>query len=148
MTYDDFVSRILILDFKIDQQLDKAERLRAICDRCTTIWSDDMKVQSSVGKTREDHLTELLDSKGHLEDLLKKRKKAEEEITDFFNSALKPRDANIMIMKYVNGKSVKEISKQLFYSYSGVATRISRAEVIAKNKYYERNKDNERKNND
>lgn len=141
-TYDEFVNRVIILDYKIGRQLDESERLRAICDRVTTIWSTDVKVQST-GKKREDRLTSLIDSKADLEDLLEKRNEAAEEITCFFNSALKPRDANIMIMKYVGGKTVKEIAEQLFYTYSGIATRISRAEVIARNKYYERNKDNE-----
>ena len=141
-TYDEFVGRVRILDFKIDQALDKAERLRSLCDRVTAIWMDDIRVQMSNGKKREERLTELIDSKRDLEKLLEKREQAAEEITDFFDSVLKPEDAAVLVMKYINGRTIKDVAELMFYTYSGAACRISRAEVKARAKYEERNQDN------
>lgn len=141
MTYNEFVGRIEILDFKIDQALDKAERLRSLCDRVTTIWTD-VKVQQSNGTKREERLTKLIDSKRELEELLEKREKAEKEITDFFDSALKPEDAAVLTMKYINKRTIKDVAEQMFYTYSGAANRISRADARARAIYEERNQDN------
>lgn len=142
MTYNEFVGRIEILDFKIDQALDKAERLRSLCDRVTTIWTTDVRVQQSNGTKREERLTKLIDSKRELEELLEKREKAEKEITAFFDSALKPEDAAVLTMKYINKRTIKDVAELMFYTYSGAACRISRADARARAKYEERNQDN------
>ena len=134
-SYDEFVYRVQILDTKINHQLLKAERLRSLCDHATTIWHIDTKVQTSNGNKREKLLAELSDCKSKLEKLVEQRDQAEQDITAFFNSVLKLDAADIMILKYVYGKSISEIAEMKFYTYSGAANKISRSDAKAKAAY-------------
>lgn len=134
MTYVEFVNRPLEIYSRIAHQVEIVQRLENICLNTTTTLGE--KVQTSRQNTQEKKYAALADARHKLNKMTGDLIDICDEVRDFFYENLSYDDADILEWKYINGKSIGEISIITNTSYSGTATKISRAEKKAKKAYY------------
>lgn len=133
MTYNEFVSRPLEMYNRISHQVEIVQRLENICMSTTTTLSE--KVQTSRQNTQEKRYATLADAQRKLNEMTGLLVEICDEVRDFFYENLTFDDADILEWKYINGKSINEISIIIDATYSGTASKISRAEKNARKAY-------------
>lgn len=122
----DFIGQIQVIDDRIDHHLEKAERLRSLCDRVTTIWSDEV-VHMSSENLREQHLAELIDSKRELADLLNERKRVYEEVRSWLYGNLPLEYASILEYRFIDRLPLGKIADRMGYAEQTIKNKSSMA---------------------
>ena len=133
MKYDEFVNRPLVLYSRVAHQAETVQRLENICMNTTNML--DEKVQASRQNVQEKRLTALADEQRKLNDLTIELIEVCDEVRSFLYNGREFDDADILEWKYINGKTIQEISEIINTTYSGASTKISRAEKRAKKVY-------------
>lgn len=140
MTFEEFAERPQRLMERIERQVEKVNRLQAACEQTTTIFSD-VKVQTSHGNRRETMLIDYIDCKQALDDLTHKYSEAIAEVQTWLYDNMEFADADMLEWRYCNGLKNAEIAEKMHYAEQTVRHRISRAVRIAKDKYYQQQKE-------
>lgn len=133
MTYVEFVNRPLEIYSRIAHQVEIVQRLENICLNTTTTLGE--KVQTSRQNTQEKKYAALADAQHKLNKMTGDLIDICDEVRNFFYENLSFDDADILEWKYINGKSINEISIIIDATYSGTASKISRAEKNARKAY-------------
>lgn len=145
-SFDEFVSRIRILDNRIDHHLTRAEKLKSLCDRVTSVWGEEEVISTSKENKRDLRLADLIDSKKALEDLLIQRKEVSEEVRSWLYENLPTEVATMLEYRFIDGLNNMEIAETMHFSYQTIRNRISKhiseARII-----YERSNYGEQRNN-
>ena len=135
MTYDEFVTRPLVIWRQILHKSDEIARLEGLCLRTTVSFGE--RVQNTVENTREKNLVALSQSRAEMDEMIADLMQVQAEIREFLYDCLKVEEADVLEWKYINGKSVKEIAETLDIEEQSVRNKISRCEKKARSKYIE-----------
>ena len=129
MTYNEFVTRPIVLRGKIDHQVEDVSFKWSICLNAVPELSE--RVQSSIHNTTEASILRYAQSKAELDRLQGEYDKAIADVRLFLYTNLKLEEADVLDWKYCGDKSIQEIADIKDISYSGAANRIYRADLKA-----------------
>lgn len=133
MTYEAFINRPLELMQKIEHKVEDVAFKWTLCLNTSQGLSE--RVQTSPINTQDLKVIRYAEANKQLTDLQAKYDRSCQEVRDFLYENLDVNDADVLDWKYCNGKSTTEIAKIRGMSYSGAASKISRAETKARKKY-------------
>lgn len=138
MNYDQFMSQPKNLGIQIQHQLEEAERLKALCERATTVYSD-MGAQTSHENQREKWLVKYIDSKNKVEELIEMQSAAEESVRAWLYQHLELQDSSMLEYRYIDGLTNNEIAERMHYSEQYLKSKISKTIRVSR-KIYEQQK--------
>ena len=104
-----------------------------LCTNTTQGLSE--RVQTSPTNTTEVRVIRYAQANKELTDLQGEYDAACERVRAFLYGNLELGDADVLDWKYCNGKSINDIAEIRNLSYTGAASRISRAETRARSKF-------------
>lgn len=133
MTYEQFINRPLDLMQKIEHKAEDVMFKWTLCLNTSPGLSE--RVQTSPSNTSDLKVIRYDDANKELIELQGEYDDACEEIRTFLYENLDMQDADVLDWKYCSGKSITDIANIRNMTYSGAASRISRAEVRARSKY-------------
>lgn len=133
MTYETFINRPLDLMQKIEHKAEDVMFKWTLCLNTSPGLSE--RVQTSPKNNQDLKVIRYDDANKELIELQGEYDDACEEIRTFLYDNLDIGDADVLDWKYCNGKSTTEIAEIRGMSYSGAASKISRAEAKARKKY-------------
>lgn len=133
MTYEEFITRPLDLMQKIEHKVEDVQYKWTLCTNTTQGLSE--RVQTSPTNTTEVRVTRYAQANKELTDLQGEYDAACERVREFLYDNLELGDADVLDWKYCNGKSITDIAEIRNLSYTGAASRISRAETRARSKF-------------
>ena len=133
MTYEQFINRPLDLMQKIEHKMEDVAFKWTICLNTSQGLSE--RVQTSPSNTTDLKIIRYAQADKELIELQGEYDDACEEIRTFLYENLDMQDADVLDWKYCSGKSITDIANIRNMTYSGAASRISRAEVRARSKY-------------
>ena len=135
MNYYDFMDRPQRLHRRILHKADEVAFKLEICQKTTGTMGE--RVQTSPSNITEIHYANYIDANKKLQKLIEDYNKVTGEVTDFLYDNLDFKDADILEWRYISEKSVKEISEILGVAYQTARSHMSKAERVAKAKFYE-----------
>lgn len=133
MTYEEFINRPLDLMQKIEHKIEDVQYKWTLCTNTTQGLSE--RVQTSPTNTTEVRVIRYAQANKELTDLQGEYDAACEKVRAFLYGNLELGDADVLDWKYCNGKSINDIAEIRNLSYTGAASRISRAETRARSKF-------------
>ena len=133
MTYEEFINRPLDLMQKIEHKIEDVQYKWTLCTNTTPGLSE--RVQTSPSNTTELRVIRYAQANKELTDLQGEYDAACERVRAFLYGNLELGDADVLDWKYCNGKSINDIAEIRNLSYTGAASRISRAETRARSKF-------------
>lgn len=133
MTYEEFINRPLDLMQKIEHKIEDVQYKWTLCTNTTQGLSE--RVQTSPTNTTEVRVIRYAQANKELTDLQGEYDVACERVRAFLYGNLELGDADVLDWKYCNGKSINDIAEIRNLSYTGAASRISRAETRARSKF-------------
>ncbi len=133
MTYEEFINRPLDLMQKIEHKIEDVQYKWTLCTNTTQGLSE--RVQTSPTNTTEVRVIRYAQANKELTDLQGEYDAACERVRAFLYGNLELGDADVLDWKYCNGKSINDIAEIRNLSYTGAASRISRAETRARSKF-------------
>ena len=133
MTYEEFINRPLDLMQKIEHKIEDVQYKWTLCTNTTQGLSE--RVQTSPSNTTELRVIRYAQANKELTDLQGEYDAACERVRAFLYGNLELGDADVLDWKYCNGKSINDIAEIRNLSYTGAASRISRAETRARSKF-------------
>lgn len=133
MTYEEFINRPTDLMLKIEHQTEDVAFKWTLCLNTSQGLSE--RVQTSPSNTQDLKVIRYAAANQKLLDLQDEYDNACEDVRAFLYGNLNINDADVLDWKYCSGKSTTEIAKIRGMSYSGAASKISRAETKARKKY-------------
>ena len=133
MTYDEFINRPLELMQQIEHKIEDVQYKWTLCLNTSQGLSE--RVQTSPSNTTEIRVIRYAQANKELTELQGKYDEACESVRDFLYGNLELGDADVLDWKYCNGKSINDIAEIRNLSYTGAASRISRAETRARSKF-------------
>lgn len=133
MTYETFINRPLVLMQRIEHKIEDVAFKWTLCLNTSQGLSE--RVQTSPSNTQDLKVIRYAEANKQLTDLQAKYDMSCQEVRDFLYDNLDIGDADVLDWKYCNGKSTTEIAEIRGMSYSGAASKISRAEAKARKKY-------------
>ena len=133
MTYEEFINRPLNLMQKIEHKIEDVQYKWTLCTATTQGLSE--RVQTSPSNTNEIRVIRYAQANKELTDLQGEYDAACESVRDFLYTNLELTDADVLDWKYCNGKSINDIAEIRNLSYTGAASKISRAETRARAKF-------------
>lgn len=125
MDFDTFVSQPQIIDTKITHQLQVVERQRSRVESVTAVFSD-IRVQTSPENKREIWLTQLIDSKKKLSDLMEEYDRATNEVRSWLYDNLSMDAASLLEFRYCDKLKNSEIAELVHMAEQSVKNKISR----------------------
>lgn len=135
MTYEQFINRPLDLMQKIEHKIEDVQYKWTLCLNTTQGLSE--RVQTSPTNTAEVRILRYAQANKELTDLQTEYDEACESVRGFLYDNLDVNDADVLDWKYCSGKSINDIADIRSLSYTGAASKISRAEVRARSKFSE-----------
>lgn len=135
MTYETFINRPLVLMQRIEHKIEDVAFKWTLCLNTSQGLSE--RVQTSPSNTQDLKVIRYAEANKQLTDLQAEYDRSCKEVRDFLYENLEMGDADVLDWKYCNGKSTSEIAEIRGMSYSGAASKISRAETKARKKYSE-----------
>ena len=133
MTYEQFINRPLELMQRIEHKIEDVQFKWTLCTNTTQGLSE--RVQTSPSNTTEIRVIRYAQANKELTELQTEYDESCESVRDFLYGELNLSDADVLDWKYCSGKSISQIADIRSLSYSGAASRISRAEARARSKY-------------
>ena len=133
MTYEEFINKPLDLMQKIEHKIEDVQYKWTLCTNTTQGLSE--RVQTSPTNTTEVRVIRYAQANKELTDLQGEYDAACERVRAFLYGNLELGDADVLDWKYCNGKSINDIAEIRNLSYTGAASRISRAETRARSKF-------------
>ena len=133
MTYEQFINRPLDLMQKIEHKIEDVQYKWTLCSNTTQGLSE--QVQTSPSNTAELRVIRYTQANNELTNLQGEYDAACESVREFLYGNLELGDADVLDWKYCNGKSINDIAEIRNLSYTGAASRISRAETRARSKF-------------
>ena len=133
MTYEQFINRPLELMQRIEHKIEDVQFKWTLCTNTTQGLSE--RVQTSPTNTTEIRVIRYAQANKELTELQTEYDESCESVRDFLYGELNLSDADVLDWKYCSGKSISQIADIRSLSYSGAASRISRAEARARSKY-------------
>ena len=133
MTYEQFINRPLELMQRIEHKIEDVQFKWTLCTNTTQGLSE--RVQTSPTNTTEIRVIRYAQANKELTELQEEYDDSCKSVRDFLYGELELNDADVLDWKYCSGKSISQIADIRSLSYSGAASRISRAEVRARSKY-------------
>lgn len=133
MTYEEFINKPTELMQRIEHKVEDVAFKWTLCLNTTQGLSE--RVQTSPNNNQDLKVIRYAEANKELTDLQTEYDKACEEIRTFLYENLDMQDADVLDWKYCSGKSITDIANIRNMTYSGAASRISRAEVRARSKY-------------
>lgn len=133
MTYEQFINRPLDLMCRIEHKAEDVAFKWTLCLNTSQGLSE--RVQTSPSNTSDLKVIRYAEANKKLEALQRKYDDACSDVRRFLYENLNLSDADVLDWKYCSGKSTTEIAKIRGMSYSGAASKISRAEAKARKKY-------------
>ena len=133
MTYEEFINRPLDLMQKIEHKIEDVQYKWTLCTNTTQGLSE--RVQTSPSNTTELRVIRYAQANKELTDLQGEYDAACERVRAFLYGNLELGDADVVDWKYCNGKSINDSAEIRNLSYTGAASRISRAETRARSKF-------------
>ena len=133
MSYEEFINKPLNLMQKIEHKTEDVMFKWTICLNTTQGFSE--RVQTSPSNTSDLKIIRYAQADQELTALQGEYDEACDAVRGFLYENLNMQDADVLDWKYCNGKSISEIADIRNMSYSGAASKISRAEVRARSKY-------------
>lgn len=133
MSYDQFMNRPLNLMQEIEHKAEDVAFKWSLCLNSTQGYSE--RVQTSPKNTSDLKIIRYAEADRELTELQTRYDEACESVRAFLYSNLDMQDADALDWKYCSGFSTKEIAEKRNLSYNGAASRISRAEKRARQKY-------------
>lgn len=134
MTYEEFVNRPLDLMLKIEHKLEDVQYKWTLCLNTSQGLSE--RVQTSPSNKADLRIIRYAEANKELTDLQTQYDESCESVRRFLYDNLDMLDADALDWKYCSGKSISDIASIRGMTYSGAASRISRAEIRARSKYY------------
>lgn len=135
MTYNEFINRPLDLMQEIEHKAEDVAFKWTLCLNTAQGLSE--RVQASPSNTTDLRVIKYAEANKELNELQTQYDNACADVRKFLYGNLKAIDADVLDWKYCSGKSIAKIADIRGMSYTGAATRISRAESRARVKYYE-----------
>ena len=135
MTYDEFMTRPLRLGMKIQHKTDEVIIKANIATRVTTSLSE--RVMSSPENKTELNVLRYIDAKRELQALIDEQERVKAEVCEFLYDNLSLGDADILEWKYIDGKSIQDISDIKGIAYQTAKNKLSQADKNARKKYQE-----------
>lgn len=135
MTYEQFINRPLDLMQRIEHKAEDVAFKWTLCLNTSPGLTE--RVQTSPSNTSDLKVIRYAEANNQLIALQEKYDDACDEVREFLYGSLDVNDADVLDWKYCNGKSIKQIAEIRDMTYSGAASRISRAETRARSKYYD-----------
>ena len=132
--YEDFMNRPLRLRSRIEHKADDVAFKLEICLKATTALGGE-RVQTSHDNTTERNLAEYIDARKKLDAIIDDYNDAVEQVTDFIYDNLDFKDADLLEWKYINGKTLTEISDIMGIAYQTAKNRSWQAERQLRNKF-------------
>lgn len=133
MTYEEFINKPTELMQRIEHKVEDVAFKWTLCLNTSQGLSE--RVQTSPNNNQDLKVIRYAEANKELTDLQTEYDKACEEIRTFLYENLDMQDADVLDWKYCSGKSITDIANIRNMTYSGAASRISRAEVRARSKY-------------
>ena len=133
MTYEQFINRPLDLMQKIEHKVEDVQYKWTLCLNTTQGLSE--RVQTSPSNSTEVRIIRYAQANKELTDLQTEYDEACKTVRGFLYGNLDISDADVLDWKYCNGKSISDIAEIRNLSYTGAASKISRAEVRARSKF-------------
>ena len=133
MTYEEFINRPLDLMQKIEHKIEDVAFKWTLCLNTTQGFSE--RVQTSPSNTSDLKIIRYAQADKELIALQGEYDEACEDVRSFLYGRLDVQDADVLDWKYCHGKTISQIAEIRGMSYSGAASRISRAEARARSKY-------------
>lgn len=133
MTYEQFINRPLDLMQKIEHKVEDVQYKWTLCLNTTQGLSE--RVQTSPTNSTEVRIIRYAQANKELTDLQTEYDEACKNVRGFLYGNLDISDADVLDWKYCNGKSISDIAEIRNLSYTGAASKISRAEVRARSKF-------------
>lgn len=133
MTYEQFINRPLELMQRIEHKIEDVQFKWTLCTNTTQGLSE--RVQTSPTNTTEIRVIRYAQANKELTELQEEYDDSCKSVRDFLYGELELNDADVLDWKYCSGKSISQIADIRSLSYSGAASRISRAEVRARSKF-------------
>ena len=133
MTYEEFINKPLELMQKIEHKIEDVQFKWTLCLNTTQGFSE--RVQTSPTNTTELRVIKYAQANKELTELQAEYDESCDHVRGFLYGNLELNDADVLDWKYCNGKSIKEIADIRNLTYSGAASRISRAETRARSKF-------------
>ncbi len=134
MDFDTFVNQPQIIDIKIQHQLQIIERQRSRVESVTAVFNE-IRVQTSQENTREIWLTQYVDSKQKLTDLMEEYDRAVEDIRNWLYDNLSTDAASLLEFRYCDGLKNLEIAELLHMAEQSIKNKMSRSVREARTKY-------------
>ena len=136
MTYNEFMNRPVAHKRRILHKIEDVRLKEAACFSATAHIAE--RVQTSPSNTSEMNYARYIDAKNDLQRLLEGLEAVQNEVRIFLYANLDPCEADILEWKYIDDKSMLQISEILSISYDSVKGRMKRADKKAQ-KIYEKN---------
>lgn len=133
MTYSDFINRPLDLMQRIEHKIEDVQFKWTLC--LNTIQGDGEKIQKSLTNTAEVRVLRYAEANRELTDLQEEYDASCANVREFLYGCLDVKDADVLDWKYCSGKSIADIAEIRGMTYSGMASRISRAETRARSEF-------------
>ena len=133
MTYEQFINRPLELMQRIEHKIEDVQFKWTLCTNTTQGLSE--RVQTSPTNTTEIRVIRYAQANKELTELQEEYDDSCKSVREFLYGELELNDADVLDWKYCSGKSISQIADIRSLSYSGAASRISRAEVRARSKF-------------
>ena len=120
MKAKEYLQKITFLDSKIESNKERIKRYKESAENKTSNLSPN-KVQTSTSKQK---MADAVCSYSDLERLIEADEKKKQEIIDTIG-LLNPQQSTVLYKCYVDNKTLWEISKEMYCSYSWVSKRHS-----------------------
>ena len=133
MTYEEFINKPTELMQRIEHKVEDVAFKWTLCLNTSQGLSE--RVQTSPSNNQDLKVIRYAEANKELTDLQTEYDKACEDVRSFLYGNLEINDADVLDWKYCSGKSITDIANIRNMTYSGAASRISRAEVRARSKY-------------
>lgn len=133
MTYDEFVTKPLRLSMRVAHKVDDVIIKANIAMNITSVLGE--RVQSSPENKNEKNMLRYIEAKRELEDMYDELEEVKGEVREFLYDNLPLHQADILEWKYVDGKSLQQISEIMKIEYQTAKNKVHEADKVARNRY-------------
>lgn len=120
MTPKQYLSRAILLDEKIEANLEALENLKSRVYNVNSKFSDDVRVQSSNSCDFTNAIDNLIEMEKKINKLVDKYVDLKNIITLEINSLENSTYSLLLIKRYVLNKNLYDIADEMFYSYGRI----------------------------
>ena len=135
MTPKQYLSRAILLDEKIEANLEVLEKLKSRVYSVNSKFSDDVRIQNSNTCDYTRNIDTLLDVERKINNQVDEYVDLKNTITLEINSLENSTYSLLLIKRYILNKSLFDISEEMFYTYSRIRHMHGEALEAFRHKY-------------